>query len=190
MPLFTPHGLKIRLDPDGVAEVVRPLASVHDMNDVLLDVELWENLPEGLVALSASATAALTRSPLLTIGAGVAAYAIGSFVRSFMYSDVIRRAIPMFIGSWIVTALHTLAVSAYLAIHSQLIAAVVLCVLNIAAHSGVLGVLDFVLAPIRVPLRRMLRLQPTHQEAVFVAICNRRAARYGLTLDWSRYSSS
>jgi hypothetical protein len=46
MPIYTPHGLKIRLDPDAVAEVVKPLASCHDMNAVLLDVELWESLPD------------------------------------------------------------------------------------------------------------------------------------------------
>jgi hypothetical protein len=189
MPLYTPHGLKIRLDPDAVGEVVRPLASVHDMNDVLLDVELWENLPEGLVALSASATAAITHSPLLTIVAGILAFAIGSFVRSLTYSDPLRRAIPLFLGSWIITAVHTLAVSAYLVLQHQFVAAVVLCAINTAAHLGFLGVLDFVLAPIRVPLRRMLGLKPTHQEAVFVAICNKRAARYGLTLDWSKYTA-
>lgn len=188
MPLYTPHGLKIRLDPEDVAEIVKPLAACHDMNDVLLDVELWENLPEGLTALVASATAFFTRSPGLTVAGGVAGYVIGSCIRGFTYSDVLRRLIPLFLGAWLLTLLQTLAVAVYLVQQHSLATAVVLCIVNMAAHLGVFGLSEILLTPIRVPLRQALGLQPTHQEGVYVAICNRRAARYGVRLDWSRYT--
>lgn len=187
MPLFTPHGLKIRLDPASVEDIVRPLAAVHDMNDVLLDVELWENLPEGMVAVSASAAAMVTGSPFWTLGGGVIAYVVGSFVRGLTYSDRIRQLVPMFLGSWVVTAIHTIGVAIYLVLQQQFVTAVVLSLVNIAAHLGAFGVIDLVLAPVRVPLRRVLGLPPTHQEVVFVTICDKRAARHGLMLDWSRY---
>lgn len=188
MPIFTPHGLKIRLDAEAVQNIVRPLAAVHDMNDVFSDLELWENLPEGLVALAASATAFSTHSAALTLLAGLVAHSIGSFVRSLTYSDGIRRLFPMFLGSWVVSLIHTVIVSVLLLRADHIAVAVVLCVVNICAHLGLFGAVDFALAPVRVPLRRLLGLPPTHQETVFVQICNRRAASHGIVLDWSRYS--
>lgn len=188
MPLYTPHGLKIRLDPEAVADVIAPLAACHDMNDVLLDVELWENLPQGFATLSASATALLTRSAAFTVGIGLAAYAVGSFVRGFTYSDFLRRLFPMFLGSWIITLVHTIAIGSYLVSQGGYFTSAVLCVMNAFAHLGALEFLQFPLMPIRLPLRRVLRRLPTHQEEVFVEICNRRAAQQGITLDWNNYA--
>ena len=188
MPLYTPHGLKIRLDPDAVAEIVQPLASCHDINDILLDVELWEGLPEGLTTLSASAIALLTGSVGFTLAAGFASYVVGSFIRGFTYSDFLRRIIPLFLGAWPITLLQTVGVAVYLIVQGSYATAVVLCILNAVTYFGAMDIIDLLLIPIRVPLRRILQLAPTHQEGVFIAICNRRAASHSLTLDWEKYS--
>jgi hypothetical protein len=188
MALYTPHGLKIRLDPDAVNEVIEPLSLRHDMNDILLDVELWENLPEGVAALAASATAFFTQSAGLTIAAALGAYIVGSFIRGFTYSDLLRRLFPSFLGAPVLTAIHTIAIAVFLGVRHQYLAAGVLSVVNIAAHGGLLGLIELPLMSIRVPLRKALGLEPTHQEGVFIAICNRRARKYGIDLDWDKYT--
>ena len=47
MPFYTPNGLKIRFDPNAISEIVQPLVVCHEMNNILLDVERWDNLPVG-----------------------------------------------------------------------------------------------------------------------------------------------
>ena len=44
-------------------------------------------------------------------------------------------------------------------------------------------------SPLRVSIRRALGHLPTHQEEIFMTICGRRAAKYGVELDWTAYSS-
>lgn len=96
----------------------------------------------------------------------------------------------MFPGAPVLTAVHTVAIAVFPVARHQYLAAVVLCVMNIAAHAGLLGLIEFPLMPIRVPLRKALRLRPTHQEGVFVAICNRRAKKYGIHLEWDKYTTA
>ena len=101
MPIYTPNGLKIRLDSEAVEEIIQPLAEHHDMNDVLLDVELWEDLPEEFTAISVSIAALFFASsvgPLLITG--LLAYIVGSFVRSLMYSDLLRVFVNS-LGAWL-----------------------------------------------------------------------------------------
>ena len=62
MPFYTPNGLKIRFDPNAISEIVQPLVACHEMNNILLDVERWENLPVGFTVVSASVTAWLSGS--------------------------------------------------------------------------------------------------------------------------------
>ena len=50
MPIYTPNGLKIRLDSEAVEEIIQPLAEHHDMNDVLLDVEDVKELVETIIS--------------------------------------------------------------------------------------------------------------------------------------------
>jgi len=96
----------------------------------------------------------------------------------------------MFLGSWIVTAIHTIGIATFLIVHQKYLAAVVLCVLNSIAHSRLLGLMEFPLMPIRVPLRKAWGLPPTHQEGVFAAICDRRAKKYGIKLAWNKYAEA
>jgi len=43
--IYTPGGLKIRLDPERVALVLTPVQDEIDLHDAYLDVELWANFP-------------------------------------------------------------------------------------------------------------------------------------------------
>lgn len=188
MPIYTPNGLKIRLDPQAVDQVVRPLSRHQDLEEILQDVELWENLPEGMAALSASVAALMTTSLTSVFLVGVITYTLGSLIRGFTYSDIIRRLIPLFFGSWIVTTIQTIGVSIFLISQSMYLVAIGLCLFNVIAHCGLLEILYIPLAPVRVPIRHALGLSPTHQEHTFMAICNRRAKKHGIVLDWDVYS--
>ena len=188
MPIHTPNGLKIRLDPQVVDQVVRPLSRHQDMKEILQDVELWENLPEGMAALSASITALLTTSLASVFLVGLITHTLGSLIRGFTYSDIIRRLIPMFFGSWIVTTIQTIGISIYLISQSMYLVAAGLCLFNVIVHCGFFEILYMPLAPIRVSIRHALGLLPTHQEHTFMALCNRRAKKHGVVLDWGIYS--
>ena len=190
MPIYTPNGLKIRLDSEAVEEIIQPLAEHHDMNDVLLDVELWEDLPEGFTAISVSIAALFFASsvgPLLITG--LLAYIVGSFVRSLMYSDLLRVFVNS-LGAWLPTLVHTVAISVYLAWQANYFLAATLVFFNvIVVHSGLLEFLLIPFSPLRVSIRRALGHLPTHQEEIFMTICGRRAAKYGVELDWTAYAA-
>jgi len=38
MPIFTPHGLKIRYDERALEKVIGPLKKATDFNDLLIDI--------------------------------------------------------------------------------------------------------------------------------------------------------
>ena len=60
----------------------------------------------------------------------------------------------------------------------------------IVVHSGLLEFLLIPFSPLRVSIRRALGHLPTHQEEIFMTICGRRAAKYGVELDWTALASS
>ena len=186
MPIFTPNHLKIRLNPEIVEEIVRPLAARHSVIDMLKDVELWEDLPKGPAILAASAIAVYTNEWLSTILAGVAVYLIGSLIRSFTYSDFLRKLIPLFLGSSPLLIIYIIGAPAYLIWQENYALAAILFTLDMAIYIGLLELLKtFLLLGI---IRRQLGLLPTHQEHVYMAICNRRAKKYGIVLDWGQYN--
>jgi hypothetical protein len=60
MPIFTPHGLKIRYDEYAIEKVIGQLKMSIDFNDLLMDIELWELLPIAMAEVAAIITAFLT----------------------------------------------------------------------------------------------------------------------------------
>ena len=191
MPIYTHRGLKIRLDPESVDKITQELKECYDMNKILRDVELWENLPEGLAAFSASIACFYYNGAVdITVVTGLIAYLVGSLIRSFMYSDFLRIIISVVLGSWRSTFLLTTVISIYMIVQGNTSSAIALCIFNILAHSSILEILSFLLMPIRMLIRSAFGLLPTHQELVFMAVCNRRAAKYGITLNWDCYEKS
>ena len=49
--IYTPGGLKIRLDADRVDHVLAPVRDQIDLNDAYLDVELWANFPNAFSSI-------------------------------------------------------------------------------------------------------------------------------------------
>ena len=190
MPFYTPNGLKIRFDPNAISEIVQPLVVCHEMNNILLDVERWENLPVGFTVVSASVTALLSGSAVLTISVGLLGYIFGVMIRELFYSNFLRLLIPLFLGSWFITLIYTIGISNFLVARQKYTTTVVLCLINAAAHFGVLSVLELIFLPIRIFFHRIFRLNNfTHPERTFVTICNLCAAKHGVILNWNRYTT-
>ena len=186
MPIYTPNGLKIRLNPERVESVLEPLLANHSMEDILLDVETWEFMPKvvSIVVASAIAPFVLKGSDIILIVA--VSHVVLHVVRGFTYLDALRRmamvlcSLPILIGCM-------LGVPAYLAFaHGDYATAITLFVFNLAVSFGALELLMVILF---VPLGffRVRTGLPIRQEFAFRAVCDRRAKKSGVRLDWSRY---
>lgn len=187
MPIYTPNGLKIRLDPDKVHHVIKDLIKHHNYNDMLLDVELWENFPRGLGLLSALSTSVfISTSPVLIALFGLAGFLVGSFCRGFIYSDIIRICMAPF-QSWIIGLVLTLSGAVYMVYLESPLSALALVLFFLVSHHNFLECIRFPFTRIRVSVRSKFGLLPSHQEEVFIKVCNARAAKYGLNLNWERY---
>jgi hypothetical protein len=190
MALFTPNGLKIRLDPNGVDQVIKELRLHHDLNDILLDVELWEDFPERLAVFAASLAAVITQSFWVIMFSVLSVYVLGTIIRDIAYSDCLRRIFPMALGHPVISFAYTVGTCIYLGFQGAYIPAVGLMIIYFVAHWGFLGLVYMGFTKIRVPFRKLFNLPPTHQEFVFITICNKRAAKYGLSLNWDDYDVS
>ncbi len=77
MPIFTPHGLKIRFDEQALEKVIKPLNMTRAFKDLLLNIELWELLPIAVGKVAAIITAFVTGNRLSTLVAGIIGFLIG-----------------------------------------------------------------------------------------------------------------
>ncbi len=188
VPICTPNGLKIRLNPEEVESVLEPLVGYHSMEDILLDVETWEAMPTAVSIVVASAIAPFVLNWWDVIWIGAASHVVLHVVRGLTYLDAIRR-LALILGSLPVLIACALGVPAYLAFaHGDYATATTLFVFNLAASFQVLELL-MVFVPLGF-FRVTVGLPPTSQEAVFMAVSNRRARKSGVRLDWSRYGGS
>lgn len=187
MPVFTPHGLKIRLDEAEVARITAPLTRHEQLAHSLLEVEAWEDFPSVAASLTAVSVALMGSGAVETIAAASSGFLVMSLLRSFTYSASLAH-LSSALASIPVTLLIVGGSAAALAVSSRAGMAIVVVAFTIAARMGILEVLQLLLSPVRVPLRRALRLLPTHQEAVFMKASTARASRRGVKLDWHSYS--
>lgn len=186
MPIYTPNGLKIRLQPEAVGNVVKPLMGHHAMEDILLDVEAWEMMPTAISIVLVSVFVPFVAQWWEVVWIGLASYGLLHIVRDLTYIDVVRR-LTMVLGTLPFFILVGVGVPAYLAFwQGEYAIAMALFAFNlVATFSQVLDVLTRLL-PTGL-LRARFGLAPTSQEAVFIAVCNRRARKSGVLLDWDQY---
>ena len=186
MPIYTPNNLKIRLQPEAVQNVLKPLMGHHSMEDIFLDVETWEAMPTAISIVLASAFAPFVAQWWEIIWIGLASYVLLHIVRGLTYIDVVRR-LTMVLGTLPITILVGVGVPAYLAFwQGEYLIAIALFAFNLVASFQAIEVL-MLLLPLGL-LRARFGHAPTSQEAVFVAVCNRRARKSGVVLDWDQYS--
>jgi tetrahydromethanopterin S-methyltransferase subunit C len=191
MPIFTPHGLKIRFDEEALEKVMGPLNMTIDFNDLLLDIELWELLPVAMGEVAAIITAFLTSNWLFTLIAGIIGLLIGGVIREVTYSDFMRRLFPLFLGSGPVTIVATIVCGIYLGFRGEYLTIVVLVAFLFLSKIEAV-ITGIVLAPlIYFMVRKYLKrigMPLTHVERVFITLCNNRAKTLGIELDWGLYA--
>lgn len=185
MPIYTPNGLKIRLNPEEVERILKPLMKHHSIEDMLFDVETWEAMPIAISIVVVSAFAPFVDKWWGVVWIGVASYVVLHVVRGLTYSDAIRR-VTRNCGFKPIQILCLLGVPGYLAFAAgDYATALTLFAFNLAASFTALELLMLVF-PVGL-LRLHFGLAPTSQESAFIAVCNSRAKKLGIALDWDRY---
>lgn len=185
MAIFTPHGLKIRFDEEALEKVMGPLNMTIDFNDLLLDIELWELLPVAMGKVSAIIAAFLTRDWLFSLVAGIIGFLIGAVLREITYSDFLRRLFPLFLGSGPVTIIGTITCSIYLGLKGEYVTILVLIGFFFLSKIETI-ITSIILAPLIYFMARKYSL--THVERAFIVLCNIRAKKLGIELDWGLYA--
>ena len=194
MVIFTPNGLKIRLDQERVDGVLAPIRADLDYQEVLLDVESWADLPGAIFSVTALLTAILSKSWVLTIVLACLAFLFTDLYQQFFYSRFVANVFCLFLGSWLIALPFSVGVAWILYRHGALGVGMVQLLLVMV---GVFGLADFLLLvnmPVRIALRYLLRYLvgcPIYSigsmEFAFVKILDARARALGVKLDWSLY---
>jgi hypothetical protein len=188
MPFFTPRGLKNRLDPDAIHQMVDASDVTLDLNDAFADVELWADLPGAMCAVGAMGAAICTHSVAWTLTTSVIAFAVGNVFQQFAYSVFLRILFPQFLGAWLIAAPASIAITVYLYSFGFPAAAFTQLAIVAIAIFGFAHLLLIPLTPVRVFLRRARIAPPIGDvELAFIAILNRQASSHGQLLDWTIY---
>lgn len=193
MALFTPHGLKIRFDEEALEKVIVPLTRSTDFNNLLLDIELWELLPIAMAKVAAIITAFLTGNWLPTLVIGIIGLLIGGVLREITYSDWLRRIFTLFFGHGIVTLVVGISCAIYLVLQGEYLTIFVLATFYILTSIYEI-IINILLAPFiyfigRQSLKKF-GVPVTHVERAFIILCNSRANKLGIKLNWSLYAKN
>ncbi len=186
MALFTPHGLKIRFDDEALEKVIEPLKISTDFNNLLMDIELWELLPIAMAEVAAIITAFFTCDWLFTLVAWIIGLLIGGTLREITYSDSLRRIFPLFLGSGPVVIIATIGCGIYLGLRGEYLTIIVLVALWFLCKIEAI-ITGIALAPLIYFMGKTC--QNTHVERAFITLCNNKARKLGIVLDWGLYGN-
>lgn len=193
MALFTPHGLKIRFNEEALEKVIAPLTRSTDFNNLLLDIELWELLPIAMAKVAAIITAFLTGNWFPTLVIGIIGLLIGGVLREITYSDWLRRIFPLFFGHGIVTLVVGISCAIYLVLQGEYLTIFVLATFYILTSIYEI-IINILLAPFIYFIGRQslknFGVPLTHGERAFIILCNSRANKLGIKLNWSLYAKN
>ena len=193
MTIYTKRGLKIRLDQRALEPVIAPLRESGQLEDILTDMELWMDLPNSISSVAAIITAILTTSWVNTLLVGVISYFVGAIIQELIYSELLKRIFPQFFGGWIISVLATIICIIYLSSHGYYVTILILVSLVLG---NLLHYTDFLLwfvTPFSILISKSfqkrlgVRRSLTVTERLFVFLCNRRAEKIGVRLDWELY---
>lgn len=190
MSIFTPNGLKICLHPERVERVLAAVAPRVDLAGAYRDVELWSDLPGAALAVTAVATAWITRSWLLSLAISCLAFLLANLFQQFFYSRLLKMALPQFLGSRFVVLPASLASAFMLFRQGATGAALTQLAIVVASILGVADILLLIFMPLRIAVRSLAgrRVRDLGDvEFAFVRALNQRARDVGVTLDWTIY---
>lgn len=196
MAIYTKHGLKIRLDENAIESVISPLKESGQLEDLLMDIELWMDLPNAISNVTAILTAFLTGSWVFTLLFGILGYFVGAIIHEVTYSEILKRIFPLFLGSWIISILATIGCGIYLTTQGNYVTIVILALLVFGNWLHYTDFLLIFLAPFRILVMKSsqkrlgVRHAYTLAERLFIFLCNKRAQKIGVELNWKAYDKS
>ena len=188
MAIYTPHKLKIRLDERKLIPVILPLKLLGVYDNILLDMELWEKLPDAMSTVVAICIAYFTNSWSLTLIFALSAYYLGLYLQEITYSDLLKNLFPMFLGSWFISFPLVIILGFILLYKGFLLTAIVLILIALANWFNLSSFLMLLWTPVSIYFSQQTGMGPT--ERAFVRMCHLRALENGVTLNWNLYDTN
>jgi hypothetical protein len=188
MSLITPNGIQVRFDPERIDPCIKTLKDGGHIDKILMDLELWENMPSALSNVMAISAAVITKSTLSIIVFSLLGYILGTMIKLGSYSKFLKRLLPQVLGSPIISIISAACVGLYLS-QDKAIAPIIVLLLVVTNNGlGPFNIYEVLIAPIRLLFYRRYAKRAdfphTRIDRNFVAICNRKADDLGVTLPW------
>jgi len=186
--IYTPGGLKIRLDPERVERVLIPAKDQIDLNNAYLDVELWAGFPNALSTVCTILTASVTHSLTWTLVAFVLSFGAANAFQQVTYSRILNLVFSTFLGSWIIALPASVAAGVYLYFSDALLAGLSQFAIVVANWLHYTDMMLFIFMPLRIIIRKLTGVNLGDVEIAFIRILKLQARRAGIQLDWEIYN--
>jgi hypothetical protein len=186
--IYTPGGLKIRLDPDRVERVLAPAGGRIDLHEACLDVELWAGFPQAFSSVCTVLTAVLTHSFVWSLIAFALAFTAANIFQQFTYSRILCTVFPTFLGGWIIAIPASVAAGVYLYFFDALLVGLIQFVIVVANWIHYTDIFLIVLMPIRLAIRKITGVMIGDVEIAFMRILTLQARRAGIEINWNIYN--
>ena len=192
MATYTTGGLKVRLDPDALDEVIYPLKETGEIKNVLIDLDLWAMLPNGVSNLAALTVAEITGSGISVFVAAVCGYVVGGVLRGLVpYSSFIMWLFVM-LGTGLTFFVPGSVATYHFAVEHGNATALAFAIVVVLNWCSVMDVLEAFVFPFNIVVSRQwakyLGGNPmTWSERSFISLCGVYARRLGIELDWEAY---
>lgn len=186
--IYTPGGLKIRLDPERVERVLASAKNQIDLTDAYLDVELWAGFPNALSSVCTILTAVMTLSLTWTLVAFVLSFGAANVFQQFTYSRILNLIFPTFLDRWIIALPASAAAGVYLYLSDALLVGLTLFAIVVANWLHFTDIMLFIFMPFRLTIRKLTGVNLGDVEIAFIRILSLQALRAGIQLDWKIYN--
>jgi hypothetical protein len=173
--IYTPGGLKIRLDPDRVERMLAPAGGRIDLHEAYLDVELWAGFPQAF-------------SFVWSLIAFALAFTAANIFQQFTYSRILCTVFPTFLGGWIIAIPASVAAGVYLYFFNALLVGLIQFVIVVANWMHYTDIFLIVLMPIRLAIRKITGVMIGDVEIAFMRILTLQARRAGIEINWNIYN--
>jgi hypothetical protein len=193
MFLVTPNGIKVRFDQERTSPCIQVLRDGGHINQILVDLELWENMPNAISNLLALGAAVITKSAWYILAFGLAGYVLGTFIKLGRYSNVLKIMFPQTLVSPIVSVIFALCAGlVLLQVHAIVPVIALFCVVTNNGF-GHMNLFEYLTAPIRsLAEKRHPKSQSfpfTRIERTLMSICNHKARDLGIAVPCQNVST-
>jgi hypothetical protein len=194
MFLMTPNGIKVHFDQERANPGIQALRDGGHLNQILVDLELWENMPNAISNLLALGAAVTTKSAWYILVFGLAGYVLGTFIKLGRYSNLLKTLFPQTLVSSIVSLILALCTGLILLQDHAIVPVVALFCVVTNNGFGHRNLFEYLTAPIRsLADKRYAKsktIHSTQRERIFMALCDRKAKDLGVALSWQNDSTA